>query len=161
MTLHLVVMGVSGCGKTTLGRALAKVLGASFTDADDLHPPENRARMARGEALRDVDRWPWLDSCAAVLAATPRAVLACSALRRGYRDRLRAAVPDLRLLHLAAPQPVIAARLAQRQGHFMPPGLLPSQYAILEPPGPEEGVLVLDAGLPLDRLLAAALPHLG
>lgn len=161
MTLRLVVMGVSGCGKTTVGRMLAEALGAGFQDADDLHPPENLARMARAEPLSDADRWPWLELCGQALQARPRLVLACSALRRSYRDRLRRAVPDLRLLYLAADQPVIAARLAQRQGHFMPQALLASQYEILEPPGAAESALVVDAGLPASQIVAEALPHLG
>lgn len=156
--LRLVVMGVSGCGKTTLGKALAARLGAGFVDADDLHPPANRAKMARGEALTDGDRAPWLDLVAGVLRNRAPVVVACSALRRAYRDRLREA-GEVRFLHLAAPREVIAARLAARQGHFMPASLLDSQYATLEPPGPDEAV-TLDARLPPDVLLEQALARL-
>lgn len=156
--LRLVVMGVSGCGKTTLGAALAARLGAGFVDADDLHPPANRAKMARGEALTDGDRAPWLDLVAGVLRNRAPVVVACSALRRAYRDRLREA-GEVRFLHLAAPREVIAARLAARQGHFMPASLLDSQYATLEPPGPDEAV-TLDARLAPDALLEQALARL-
>lgn len=155
--LRLVVLGVSGCGKTTLGEALAGALGAAFVDADDLHPPANRAKMAGGEALADADRWPWLDLVAETLRDRAPVVVACSALRRAYRDRLRQAGGDgVRFLHLAAPRKVIAARLAARQGHFMPESLLDSQFATLEPPGPGEA-LVLDTRLPPEDLLAQAL----
>jgi gluconokinase len=153
--MKLVVMGVSGCGKTTLGRALAERLGAAFVDADDLHPVANVAKMAAGQPLTDADRWPWLDLVAQALRDRAPVVVACSALRRAYRDRLRRA-GDVRFLHLAAPQEVIAGRLAARQGHFMPPGLLTSQYATLEPPPPGEA-LVLNAALPPDALLDQAL----
>jgi len=156
--LRLVVMGVSGCGKTTLGAALAARLGAGFVDADDLHPPANRAKMARGEALTDEDRAPWLDLVTGVLRDRAPVVVACSALRRAYRDRLREA-GKVRFLHLAAPREVIAARLAARQGHFMPASLLDSQYATLEPPGPDEAV-TLDARLTPDVLLEQALARL-
>lgn len=156
--LRLVVMGVSGCGKTTLAQALAARLGAAFVDADGLHPPGNLAKMARGEALTDVDRRPWLDLVAGALRDRAPVVVACSALRRAYRDRLRDA-GGVRFLHLAAPREVIAARLAARRGHFMPASLLDSQYATLEPPGPGEA-LTLDARLPPEALLAEALARL-
>lgn len=156
--LRLVVMGVSGCGKTTLGAALAACLGAGFVDADDLHPPANRAKIARGEALTDADRWPWLDLVADALHDRAPVVVACSALRRAYRNRLRSA-GGVRFLHLAASQEVIAARLAARQGHFMPESLLDSQYATLEPPGDDEAVM-LDARLAPDALLEQALARL-
>jgi carbohydrate kinase (thermoresistant glucokinase family) len=158
--LRLVVMGVSGCGKTTLGAALAARLGVAFVDADDLHPPANRAKMAAGVALTDADRWPWLDLVAEALHNRAPVVVACSALRRAYRDRLRAAGGEgVRFLHLAAPREVIAARLAARRGHFAAASLLDSQYATLEPPGPGEA-LTLDARLPPDALLAEALARL-
>ncbi len=154
MTLRLVIMGVSGCGKSTLGAALAARLGAAFVDADDLHPPANVAKMAAGEPLTDADRWPWLDAVAQALRDPGPVVVACSALRRSYRDRLRAA-GDLQFLHLAAPQAAIAARITARKGHFMPPGLLATQYETLEPPGPDEAI-TLDATLPVEALIEAA-----
>lgn len=156
---RVVVMGVAGCGKSQLGAALAKAARAEFVEGDALHPPENIAKMAAGRALTDADRAPWLAACGAALAAHPRAVLACSALRIGYRDALRAAVPVLRFLYLAVPEPVLAARLAARQGHFMPPALLASQLATLEVPGPEEAI-TLDGTLTPEAVLRAALAHL-
>lgn len=154
----VVVMGVSASGKSALARALAAATGLAFCDADDLHPAENIAKMAAAQPLDDADRAPWLDRCAAVLAPGG-VVLACSALRRAYRDRLRLAAPDLRLLHLDAPPALTAARIAARRGHFMPPGLLASQYATLEPPAPDEAAR-LDASLAPADLRAAALAAL-
>ncbi len=133
----LVVMGVSGCGKSTVGQALATALGWRFLDADDFHPPANVAKMAAGLPLADDDRWPWLDRIAeelrAVLAAGGHAVLACSALREAYRERLRRA-GDVRFVFLQGDEATIAARLAERTHKYMPPSLLPSQFATLEPP---------------------------
>lgn len=150
-------MGVAGSGKTTLGAALAAQFGAPFVDADDLHPAANVAKMARGEALGDADRAPWLERVAEALAGGP-VVVACSALKRAYRDRLRRA-GGVRFLHLDAPREVLAARLAGRRGHFMPASLLDSQLATLEVPGPDEAV-TLDASLPPEALLRSALEAL-
>ncbi|HSI39085.1 MAG TPA: gluconokinase [Xanthobacteraceae bacterium] len=150
----VVVMGVSGCGKSTLGLALAARLQRKFYDADDFHPPENVARMAQGIALTDADRAPWLDRLAALLAEGPPVVLACSALRRSYRDRLRGSGAALRFVFLTAPDGVIAARLAARQGHYMPAGLLASQLATLEVPDADEAVLTLDCRDSMEQLLA-------
>jgi gluconokinase len=149
----IVVMGVSGCGKTTVGRALADARGAVFIDADDLHPPENVARMAAGVPLDDEARAPWLDAVAAAIAARTEAgdevVVACSALTRSYRDRLRAAGP-LRFVLLDAPEPVLRERLAERAGHFMPASLLADQLDTLERPGPDEpDAVVVDGSLPI------------
>jgi carbohydrate kinase (thermoresistant glucokinase family) len=153
--MRLVVMGVSGCGKSSLGAALATALALPFTDADHLHPASNRAKMAAGQPLTDHDRWPWLQAVGAVLAADA-GVVACSALRRTYRERLRAAAGPVQFLHLVAPREVIAQRLAERQGHFMPVTLLDSQLATLEPLTPGEGC-TLDVSGPQDANLAAAL----
>lgn len=158
MPLRLVVMGVSGCGKTSLGMALAQTLGVGFIDADDLHPQANRQKMASGQPLTDADRAPWLDLVAQCLADQAPVIVACSALRRAYRDRLRLA-GEVQFLHLSAPQELIAQRLAQRQGHFMPPALLTSQYAALEAPGPDEAI-TLDAALPFEMLVTQALQKL-
>jgi carbohydrate kinase (thermoresistant glucokinase family) len=136
--MRLVVMGVAGCGKSSLGAALATALALPFTDADDLHPAANRAKMAAGHPLTDNDRWPWLQAVGAVLAAEA-GVVACSALRRSYRDRLRETAGPVQFLHLIAPREVIAERLAARRGHFMPLALLDSQLATLEPLAPAEG----------------------
>ena len=145
----LLLMGVSGCGKSTVGAALAQSLGWPFLDADDYHPPANVARMAAGEPLTDADRWPWLDTIAAelkrVLTAKGHAVLACSALKQAYRDRLQSA-GDVRIIYLKGDQATIAARLAARKHEYMPPSLLPSQFAALEEPA---DALAVDIRLPV------------
>lgn len=151
----VVVMGVSGSGKTTTGRALAAGLGWRFLDADDFHPPENVAKMRGGTALTDADRWPWLDALAAEIGAIDArgqsAVLACSALREAYRERLRRAAP-IRIVHLDGDREVIAARLAARHGHYMPASLLASQLAALEPPAE---AIRIDLAQPPDAQVAA------
>jgi gluconokinase len=133
----VVVMGVSGSGKSTVGAALAKALGWPMLDADDLHPPENVAKMAAGIALTDDDRWPWLDRIVGELrrlvATAGNVVLACSALKQTYRDRL-AEAGDVRFVHLRGTPATIAARLAARRHRYMPATLLDSQFATLEPP---------------------------
>lgn|SRR5689334_3122418 len=133
----VVVMGVSGCGKSTVGAALANALHWPFLDADDFHPPQNVAKMAAGTPLTDDDRWPWLDRTVDALrdatACSGHAVLACSALRASYRARLSRA-GDVRFVHLRGDQSTIAQRLAQRQHRYMPAALLASQFATLEKP---------------------------
>ena len=140
----VVVMGVSGCGKTAVGQALAAALGWPFFDADDFHPPANVAKMAAGTPLTDDDRWPWLDRLAtemgAVNAGGASAVLACSALKQVYRDRL-AKAGDVRIVHLKGDRETIAARIATRRHRYMPPGLLDSQFATLEEP---KNAIVID-----------------
>lgn len=155
--MNYVVMGVSGCGKTTVGIAFAQAIGARFVDGDDLHPPENVAKMSAGVPLTDADRWPWLDRVAGVL--TGDVVAGCSALKRAYRDRIRAGVGSVRFLHLAGSRGVIAARMAARPGHFMPLGLLDSQFAALEPLGPDEEGVTVDIDQPLGAIVAALLPR--
>jgi gluconokinase len=151
----VVLMGVSGAGKTTIGERLAAALGIAFLDADDLHPPANVAKMARGEPLDDADRAPWLAAVRraidARLATGLGAVVACSALRQSYRDALDVPRPDVPLVWLTAPAHVIADRLAARHGHFMPPALLPSQLATLEPPA---DAVVVDVTPPPDAVVA-------
>ncbi|MBX3092930.1 MAG: gluconokinase [Cryobacterium sp.] len=151
------VMGVSAAGKTTVGTALARVLGVPFVDADALHPESNRAKMASGTPLTDEDRWPWLDAVGASLAAHRErgAVMACSALRRVYRDRIRAAAPGVVFVHLTGSRELLASRAAARTGHFMPPELLDSQLATLEPLEPDERGQQADVSLPVDDLIAA------
>ncbi len=150
----VVLMGVAGSGKTTVGRALAARLGLDFVDADDLHPAANKARMRAGTPLTDAERWPWLDAVHSVLraaaAAGTGAVVACSALRAAYRDRLAHELPELRFVHLTADRDVLAARLAARRGHFFGPALLDSQLETLEPlpAGP-----TFDSSRPLPELL--------
>lgn len=137
----VVVMGVSGSGKSSVGRALAEALGWPFYDGDDFHPPQNVAKMAAGTPLTDADRWPWLDALAAKVAAVQAAggsaVLACSALRAVYRDRIAAGArhpADIRFVHLKGDRATIAARLASRRHLYMPATLLDSQFATLEEP---------------------------
>lgn len=158
---HLCLMGISGAGKSTLGPLLATRLGLPFKDADDFHPPSNIAKQAAGRPLTDEDRWPWLDAIGAHLAAHREgAIVGCSALRRIYRDRLRAACPDLVFLHLAGDPEVIAARQAARRDHFMPASLLASQLATLERPDPAESVVTLDIALPPEALADEAVARL-
>jgi carbohydrate kinase (thermoresistant glucokinase family) len=154
--LHVVVMGVSGGGKSTLGRALAERLGAEFVDADDLHPQANIEHMKYGQPLTDEMRWPWLDVCSAEMKRMDRVVLACSALKRSYRDRLRAGVPDLLFVYPELTPEIVEARLASRQGHFMPPSLLASQFATLEPPTADEKPIRLGGTLGLEASVNAA-----
>lgn len=151
MDKRLLVMGVSGAGKTTLAEALARRLGAAFIDADDLHPPGNRAKMAAGQPLDDADRAPWLDAVAEVIAgwvATGQGgVIACSALKQAYRDRLRMADPGLVTVYLDVEEAELRRRLARRRGHFFPAELLASQLAVLEPPTRNEGAVTVSGEL--------------
>ena len=157
-------MGVSGCGKTSVGERLAQALGADFIEGDAFHPPDNVARMAAGIALSDADRQGWLETLAEQLGVSTKAkrrvVLGCSALKRRYRDTLRTGAPTLRLVHLSGSRELLAARLAARRGHYMPASLLDSQLATLEPPGPDEQAITLDLGAPLDTLVQQALAQL-
>jgi gluconokinase len=143
-----VVMGVAGSGKSLIGAALAYALSIAFVDGDDLHSPENVERMASGIPLTDENRARWLRTIAGRIreakAAGTGIVVACSALKRSYRDFLRAEVGNLRFIFLTGPRELIAKRLAHRPGHFMPPSLLDSQLATLEEPGPDEDVLICD-----------------
>ncbi len=159
---RFVVMGVSGCGKTSVGQAVANGLGARFIDGDDLHPAASIAKMARGVALNDADRAPWLDLVGAALAGNENIVIGCSALKRAYRDRIiRAAGGPVTFLFLAGSRDVIAARLAARKGHFMPPALLESQFAALEPPGPDELAITANIDQPFGGLVDELLSRIG
>ena len=149
MTLAaLVVMGVSGCGKSTIGALLAERLGWPFEDGDSFHPPANVAKMRAGTPLTDADRGPWLAALAARIAQARASgtgvVIACSALRRAYRDALRDGHGDLRFLHLTGDPSLIMARQAARQGHYMPASLIASQFATLEAPETEPDAIDLD-----------------
>lgn len=150
--MHVVVMGVTGCGKSTVGGLLAANLGAEFADGDGFHSAESVAKMAANIPLTDADRWPWLGQVGQWLAGGNSRVVACSALKRAYRDAIREHAPEVAFVHLHAPQEVLEARVARRArvtGHFAGPGLLDSQYAILEPlEANERGVSidVSDAG---------------
>jgi carbohydrate kinase (thermoresistant glucokinase family) len=158
----IIVMGVCGCGKSTLGQTLAQALGVPYIEGDDLHPPHNVALMAAGTPLTDGDRAGWLDRIGErlVQARDTGAVVTCSALRRIYRDRLRAAAPALRLVHLHGEPALLAERMGQRTGHYMPATLLPSQLQILEMPGPDEAATTLDIALPPEALVRLALQAL-
>ncbi|WP_343230008.1 gluconokinase, GntK/IdnK-type [Rhodanobacter sp. DHG33] len=153
----VVVMGVSGSGKSHLGAGLARACGVDFVEGDDLHPPANIEKMRAGTPLDDADRQPWLDAIAAAIVAHSGqgVVVACSALRRTYRDRLRRADPALRLLYLGVPRDELARRMRERR-HFMPPALLDSQLATLEEPAADEHAVVLEAGPDLAATVAAA-----
>jgi gluconokinase len=160
----IVVMGVSGSGKSTVGELLAERLGVPYADADDFHPAANIAKMSAGHPLDDADRAPWLDAIAGWIGehGDRGGVVTCSALRRRYRDRLRADAPGLLFLHLDGTPELIASRLAARTRHFMPSALLRSQMEALEPLAPDEAgaVVAIDGGPEriADRALAA-LPH--
>jgi gluconokinase len=161
--LRLVIMGVSGCGKSTVGEGLAKALQLPFLEGDSLHPPRNVALMAAGTPLTDEDRAGWLDTIAARLAALPDdagLVVSCSALKRAYRDRLRRAAPDVRFVHLHGTPVLLAQRLQQRQHLYMPPTLLDSQLATLEMPTADEHVISLNIADPVPQLLQQALQAL-
>lgn len=151
----LVVMGVSGSGKTTLGAALAKRLGWDFVDADDLHPRSNVTKMHSGQPLTDSDRAPWLAKVREWIAGhfdrDRSAIVACSALKRRYRDVLGAGRPGVTFIALEADRSLLAKRLGDRTSHFMPSTLLDSQLADYERPAPDEGAIFVPAGLPVER----------
>ena len=157
----IVVMGVTGCGKSTVGVALAERLKVPFGDADDFHSPENVARMAAGTPLTDADRVPWLHAIGAWLAAqSGGAVASCSALKRSYRDVLRESAPDVAFVHLHGDRETVRRRVSGRAGHFMPSSLVDSQFAALEPLGADERGVVLDLDTPVDDLVEAAVQAL-
>lgn len=153
-------MGVAGCGKSSLGARLAEALGLPFTEGDDLHSPESRAKMAAGIPLGDEDRWPWLDRIGEALARR-EGIIACSALKRAYRDRIRAgAGGPVVFVHLAVPEDEITTRLEARRGHYFDPSLQASQRTILEPLGAEEMGFAIDADRPLGEVLQVVLERL-
>lgn len=158
--MPLVVMGVSGSGKSTIAIALATELGGAFIDADDLHPAANVAKMSTGIPLTDDDRMPWLrvvgEAMAAETARGQLAVVACSALRRRYRDMLREAGGEVFFVQLDGPPELLAARITARTDHFMPPALLASQLALLEPLEADEPGAVVSIDAPVDRIVAEA-----
>jgi gluconokinase len=141
-------MGVAGVGKTTVGDALARALGVDFVEGDDYHPAANVQKMAAGTPLTDADRAGWLQSIGERIARAKREgrglVVTCSALKRAYRDTLRAQAADVHFILLRGPRALIAARLASRRGHFMPTSLLESQFATLEEPGSDESAWAFD-----------------
>ena len=153
----LVVMGVSGSGKTTIADRLAERLGWTFEDGDRFHPPSNVAKMSAGQPLTDEDRWPWLQAIAdeidRVCKAGEHAVVACSALKRAYRDILVHGRSDVRIIYLGGTQELIASRLASRKGHFMPRGLLTSQFKTLEPPAANENPVTVSIDAPVETIV--------
>jgi gluconokinase len=154
---RIVVSGASAAGKSTIGRALAGRLGVEFVDGDDLHPAANVAKMAAGVPLSDDDRWPWLDAVAAELARSEQIVIACSALKRAYRDRIRSGAPGIVFVQLVADRDALLARASAREGHFMPAALVDSQLEALEPLQPDEAGCVISAGAAgSDEAVAAA-----
>ncbi|WP_347222013.1 gluconokinase [Mycolicibacterium poriferae] len=154
MSSPIVVMGVSGSGKSTVGAALAQRLRVPFADADDFHPPANVAKMSSGEPLDDDDRYPWLEAIGEWLAAHPGGgVMSCSALKRKYRDQLREHCGEIEFLHLYGSTEVIGKRQASRPGHFMPPSLLASQFKTLEPLEPDERGVTIDVDQNIDGIV--------
>jgi gluconokinase len=156
---RFVVMGVSGCGKTAIGMAFAEAIGARFFDGDDLHPAENVAKMSAGEPLDDDDRRPWLARVAETLRTEKEpVVIGCSALKRRYRDWIsQEAAAPVTFLYLSGSRAVITRRMAARTDHFMPLSLLDSQFATLEPPGPDEDAVTVDIDQTRDCIVAALL----
>jgi carbohydrate kinase (thermoresistant glucokinase family) len=169
---RIVVMGVSGCGKSSVGLALADALGASFVDGDDLHPEGNKKLMAAGIPLNDENRWPWLDLVAQALAGGPAdirentetgtagatgTVIACSALKRSYRERILKGAPNTFLIHLAGTRELLAERMSSRGTHFMPLSLLDSQLATLEPLASDEPGATFDIALPPQTIVEQAI----
>lgn len=159
---HIVVMGVAGCGKSSVAAALAQALGAAYQDGDAFHPPENIEKMSKGIPLTDVDRWPWLDAVAGAMRMSEGSiVMACSALRRAYRDHLRDGVKaKVFIAFLDGDMALISGRMAARDGHFMPPSLLQSQFDTLERPAADEWALAVDISGDIDASVAQILKHL-
>ena len=161
----LVVMGVSGCGKTVVAEKLVDRLHWPFQEGDALHPAANVEKMRAGTPLTDADRWPWLDAIAAWidarLAAGEDGIVTCSALKHAYRDRLIGMRAGVRLVYLYGSRDLLAARIGARRGHFMPASLLDSQLATLEPPTPDERPIALDVVAPPDQLAAGVIAALG
>jgi gluconokinase len=153
----IVVMGVAGSGKTTIGEQLARRLGWSYEDGDRFHPKANVEKMSAGHPLTDEDRWPWLQAIAdeidRVCGRGAHVVIACSALKRAYRDVLVHGRDDVRMVYLDGTEALIAARLAKRKGHFMPPTLLESQFKTLQPPAPDEHALAVSIDAPVEAVV--------
>ena len=163
----LLLMGVSGCGKTTTAQRLARRLGWIFRDGDTFHPSANVEKMAAGQPLTDDDRWPWLDAIALWIdeqrVGQAKAIVTCSALKRAYRQRLLHDRPDVQLVYLKGSKNLIAERIGRRRNHFMPPALLDSQFAALEEPLGQERPLVVNVAMPpnrvVERILTATRLH--
>jgi gluconokinase len=154
----VIVMGVSGSGKTTIGQALAGQLGWRYLDADDYHPAANVAKMAAGTPLQDADRWPWLDKLNSVLQEEKAAILGCSALKESYRQRLSAGLKDFRIVYLRGSFELLSRRAGERKHRFMPASLLKSQFEALEPP---RGAIEVDVAQSVEGCVAAIRSQLG
>ncbi|RZM25109.1 MAG: gluconokinase [Sphingomonas sp.] len=158
--MMVLVMGVSGSGKSSVGVALAERLGVPFLEGDSLHPAANVAKMAAGLPLDDADRVPWLAAIATWMEDRTDGVVACSALKRAYRDRLRESAPGMRIVALLPPPDILAERLGHRRGHFMPGSLLASQLATLEVPGDDEDAIVVTKDEPLSATIVSTVARL-
>lgn len=161
----LLLMGVAGCGKSTIGQRLSRRLGWEFRDADSFHPPANIAKMSAGTPLTDDDRWPWLDAIAAWIdqhttTGTP-AIVTCSALKRAYRTRIVGRRAAVQLVYLKGAKTIISDRMSRRKNHFMPAALLDSQFAALEEPGPAERPLVINVAIPPNRIAEQIISRCG
>lgn len=160
---RMVLMGVAGCGKSSVGAALARRIGAVYVDGDDLHPAANIAKMGRGIPLSDEDRWPWLTRVGETLSAgSSPTIIGCSALKRAYRDHIASVVgAPVTFIHLVGSLEVIERRMKARKGHFMPSALLASQFAALEPPGSDENAISVDIDQPLEAVVDSIASQLG
>lgn len=157
---RVIVMGVSGSGKSAVGMRLAGALDVPFIDADDLHPPENKQKMASGIPLDDEDRWPWLNAIGEALAEHDEGVTACSALKRSYRDRLRTAAPELVFVHLVGEAELLAERIGNRVHEFMPSTLLESQLSVLEELEADERGFIVDVAPTIDEIVQTIVTQL-
>lgn len=157
---QIIVMGVSGCGKSSIGTLLSKELGLPFVDGDDLHPQSNKDKMAAGTPLTDEDRWPWLDLVGLSLQMPGGTIIACSALKQAYRDRILAAAPNTVFVHLVGSRELLLERLGNRKGHFMPASLLESQLNTLEPLSAGEPGFEISVGGTEQEILVRAVQKL-
>lgn len=151
--MKIVVMGVTGCGKTTVGAALAESLGIEFIDSDDLHSESNKKKMSSGTPLTDADREPWLQAVSRALQSHENVIVACSALKKSYRSTILAGAPATKFVHLSGSKELIFARLSERSHHFMPIGLLDSQFHTLEPLDHSETGKVFEISQPVDQIV--------